>query len=570
MTVTVTPARNFTITPTAPNSYKLFVGKTPEGTLAAIAENATDIASNAAAIAAEIVARIAGDQGLDSDITAVNARIDQLILAESPGAAELTDLRAIGQAASAEATAYTAIAKSLDDVINATRWGMAPGNSAADNRTAWDAMLASGAGVIVIPPGTYNMDASTTAPTLSGGDVTILGFGATIKGYSGSDKYLLAITGSNVNVAGITFDSNSLASVGGIVTSEAVNVTIVDCEFMNAPSNTSSLSINGNSDSGGTWSDGVRAINCTFHDAASRAIGIIDTLNTWIHRCKFYDNGGTAPNCDIDVEPNSGQSVKRLWITECYFTNSTGPAIIVQRGNSSIDTEYVWVQNNVIITPGTYAIGVTGTNYVTVSGNKIVSPGNVQAIGVGTPVCDDVQIFDNYIYNTSNGTSLGAINVGSANGLLVHGNTIDTTTGYGINADSCTGLIRIYNNTIHAARRGINLRDNADDGFTVADNTIRDCTGPGIYLFSTGNISPIVTGNHLKNNNTGTEENAQLYWAGNTTQGRCTNNTVWDDPGGTTYSINIAGTGVWFDGNDCYGGAVNISGTGNTTGTNRT
>lgn len=102
-----------------------------------------------------------------------------------------------------------------------------------------------------------------------------------------------------------------------------------------------------------------------------------------IKNSAFNRTSGTSPEAGIDLEPNKGETVDNVTISNCSFTSNRGNGLIVTGRSgfvSNVKLNTLHFENN-----GVTALRINGTDYFIVEGKKNVN--NVEVYNINIP-CD--------------------------------------------------------------------------------------------------------------------------------------------------------------------------------------
>lgn len=307
--------------------------------------------------------------------------------------------------------------------------------------------LPSTGGVVVIPPGTYGIDAVTSLKlksniTLQMSPTTILG----VIPNAAAQYTVLNIGGvSNVNVNSGVLWGDRLTHKGttgehgfGVGIFGASNVTVTGTASNNmwgdgfyvgnGPTFGSSLK---------TRSTNVQLIDVTADNNRRQGISVTSGKDISIVRAKLTNTNGAAPSAGIDVEPNGKTDIlQNISIVDTYTANNQGAGISLSlgailgtttpisitvtnhtdngskqgmniSGGSGIIPGTVRVDNPTWMNSKTNALAVVGTDYrgfsTTVNNAKVVNA-NTSAKGAAISI---------YNYNTA--VQLGNVAINNAN-----------------------------------------------------------------------------------------------------------------------------------------------------------
>ena len=334
-------------------------------------------------------------------------------------------------------------------VVDVRTFG-AKGNGATNDTAAIQKAinsLPSTGGTVVIPPGTYGIDAVTTLKLRS--NVTLQMSPTTILGVipnAAAHYEVLHIGGvSNVNVNGgvlwgdrLTHKATSGEHGLGVAILGASNVTVTGTASNNmwgdgfyvgnGPTFGSSLK---------TRSTNIKLIDVTADNNRRQGISVTSGKDISIVRAKLTNTNGAAPSAGIDVEPNGKTDIlQNISIVDTYTANNQGAGISLSlgailgtttpisitvtnhtddgskqgmniSGGSGIIPGTVRVDNPIWKNSKTNALAIVGTDYrgfsTTVNNAKVVNA-NTSAKGAAISV---------YNYNTA--VQLGNVAINNAN-----------------------------------------------------------------------------------------------------------------------------------------------------------
>ena len=306
--------------------------------------------------------------------------------------------------------------------------------------------LPSTGGTVVIPPGTYGVDAVTMLKLKS--NVTLQMSPTTILGVipnAAAHYEVLSVGGvSNVNINSGVLWGDRLTHKGttgehgfGVAILGSSNVTVTGTASNNmwgdgfyvgnGPSFGSSLK---------TRSTNVKLIDVTADNNRRQGISVTSGKDISIVRAKLTNTNGAAPSAGIDVEPNGKTDIlQNISIVDTYTANNQGAGISLSlgailgtttpisitvtnhtddgskqgmniSGGSGIIPGTVRVDNPIWKNSKTNALAVVGTDYrgfsTTVNNAKVVNA-NTSAKGAGISI---------YNYNTA--VQLGNVAINNA------------------------------------------------------------------------------------------------------------------------------------------------------------
>ena len=453
-------------------------------------------------------------------------------------------------------------------------------------QAALDALNTAGGGTLIHPGGTmYISDSVATGPALivyantkivteSGG---VWKFKNTSGSSSGGAGHVgLSVVGNNAQVVGGTFTQEddpdggsystvddisplyitgddvliqdlTVTNVGGyaIQTRHNDNVRITGCKVSDV--NRFGIYIEGHASDSAHYANDIWIENCYIEDCGSSQSGISyntgcyrgGVVNTHVKDCKIgievHGQGGkecegvvltgnTLENCEqfgISLSNAPGATVSGGYVDCQYNANSTG--IEITDGSNHVSVTGVVIKNFGIET-GTSS----GNGIVCVGVNRVsLSALNIYCDGTGSPA----------------GTPGAGIHVESQN----PGNTPPDTSEQ-ITIQGC----QFWN----AATSGNGYMDNAievhvssgnEGQYTIANNTIKNMIGAGIYTYGMSNLT--VDGNTVHSCGSHGIHNAYVYYSS------VSDNVLWDNSGSGYYQSTDGGQPKGYNvisGNRCH------------------
>lgn len=305
-------------------------------------------------------------------------------------------------------------------VVDVTTTG-AKGDGSTDDTAAIQRAVtqaASSKGTVLIPDGTYMIDALTSVNVAS--NVTLkLSSGATLKAFpNSSENYsVLQISGSDVTIVGGTIageraqHSGSTGEWGMGINVDGASGTVID-----------SVTIKD------MWGDGIylanQASNTTICSVVAdnnrrQGMSIVGADGVVVKSSTFKNTNGTEPKSGIDIEPNSGTSVSNVDIENSTFTDNAGAGINIYAASG--DVSLVTINGNVISGSGNNGgITLVNSSRDTITNNTIHDTNN-WGIFLDSTSSQDV-VTGNDITVTNGASGHGIDNHGSGN--TVSGNTL--------------------------------------------------------------------------------------------------------------------------------------------------
>lgn len=313
----------------------------------------------------------------------------------------------------------------------------ARGNGINDDTVALQMAIqavAGTGGTVLVPAGVYLVDATARQGKVGlalGSRMTLkLAPGAVLKAKpNDSESYaILSLDDvSDVNVVGGTLEGERSAHQG--TTGEwGMGIRITHSSRVAVDAVTARECWGDGFYVGGRSSD-ITLCDVTGDHNRRQGLSIVGVERMVVRGCTFRNTAGTEPECGIDVEPNRGETVTGLAITDCLLQGNRGGGFA--GGPAVRDSASAFF---------------TGSR---LGNNRII--GN-RGFGIALSACD---------------------------GNTVEGNTIQETDGHGILLRSRALNMRITGNTVVRNRKaGIWLED--CEGSSVSGNTVTDNAAGGI------------------------------------------------------------------------------------------
>jgi len=319
----------------------------------------------------------------------------------------------------------------IDQSFVNVRWFGAAGDGATDDTAAINAAIGDGNRTVYIPGGTYMIRADATSiGQLSAGiqaknnTKIVISPQATLKALpSSTPRYtIINIFGkSNVTIEGggkiIGERNEHQGTTGewgyGICIGGSDRVLVQDLYIADCWGDASVV---------GYYMDKSNAArNITFRNVycdnnRRQGISVTCAEDVRIESCTFANTNGTAPEYGVDLEPDSGTSVRRVTITNCMFRNNAGGGFTMNGTNGTV--EYVHFIGNTLVGPRSHINGLLTQNVVlkgnmitdsairslwlrlssnyTVEGNIIQ---NCNSIGIWLEEASSINITNNHLYN---------------------------------------------------------------------------------------------------------------------------------------------------------------------------
>lgn len=319
-------------------------------------------------------------------------------------------------------------------VVNVKTRG-ATGNGSTDDTAAIQAAInqvAGTGGIVLVPPGTYMINAVTSLNL--GNNMTLMMNGASLKAIpnNATSYAILNITGvSKVNVVGGTLIGDRIGHTGttgewgmGINVASASNVLISAVTSSNAWGDGFYI---GSSDSQGSGSSNISLCSVIASNNRRQGLSITAANGVSVNNSMFTYTNGTAPMCGIDIEPNAGNTVNNVQILNSNVQYNNGCGIQVGSPAS---------------TPGSNMI----TNVV-IKNNIVAYNSIIGGMAAGIKIADDTsghQVINNIVTNNLQ-DGIGLMSGASNN--IVSGN-VATNNGTVSNPSNGIGILT-YDNSLN-------------------------------------------------------------------------------------------------------------------------
>ncbi len=316
---------------------------------------------------------------------------------------------------------------------------------------------AGSGGSVVVPDGTYLINAANGGVSLRSGMTLALSAGAVLQAIPNSvGNYNVLYLGgvSRVNVTGGTVAGERGGHTGtsgewgiGIAIESSSNVVIQGVLVKDC------------------WGDGIyvsgasqAVVICSVKLDHNRrnALSIVEGSDIQVKDSTFSNTRGTAPECGLDIEPNAGDAVTGVTVSNCTFTANAGYGAALGPAFVNIATSSV---TRTVISGCTFS----GNGEGSLSGN---------AAGIAISACDGNTITGNTVTRT---TGQGIMVVAQATRTTVSNNTVTANTGNGIHLENCAGSVVSGNTCTGNGQYGI--RNTTGSGATLSGNTV---SGNGI------------------------------------------------------------------------------------------
>jgi parallel beta-helix repeat protein len=162
-------------------------------------------------------------------------------------------------------------------------------------------------------------------------------------------------------------------------------------------------------------STGITFCGVTGDRNRRQGLSIVGASHMVVRGCRFTNTFGTAPECGIDVEPNSGETVQDLEIVDCELTNNRGGGFA--GGPKATLASSAFFTNSRI-------------HHNRIAGNGLY--------GIAISSCRGNSFQDNLVTGTQ---GVGMLLRTNALDMTVRGNTITGSTKDGMELEDCTGTV---------------------------------------------------------------------------------------------------------------------------------
>lgn len=453
------------------------------------------------------------------------------------------------------------------------------GDGVSDDTAAVVAAFSTGVRQVRFEPGKIYLIGEVQVPS----DVTIVGYGATVKRKAGSDTFpvtLSIVEKINVRIYGLTIDGNRTNQSGTLVDQDggghgirilaSQNIVIEDVTVKSCY--TDGIYIANDTpdpgDNDGDFTKNVWLTRCVCDGNRRQGLSVIQAEGLWVTDCEFRNTSGAAPQGGVDLEPNPGtnQYLKDIFFDNCRFLNNVGYGFIIHlqdRPGENIvvnnctsfgnprSFNVAWVANAqlkgfhirggfgdapIYINGSTFdGVVMTGISIegVTLTGNGLI---RFQNVGTTTEDIHRFRIVNNSIVSTAT-THLILLN-GVSGGLIANNHIEGTTAPRGIEAANQKNLMIMNNRIKGVTQIGINISSTQD--CTVIGNVISNCGQSGIICYGSRKIS--IFGNRTYSN---TEYGIRFY----------NGMTNTSSAGNVAYNNTLGN--IWFEGSGVFTGTGN-------------
>lgn len=293
---------------------------------------------------------------------------------------------------------------------------------------AVDAMSGRG-GTVVIPSGTYLVNAAAGGLILRSGMTLRFEAGAVLKAIPNSQsmyRILFLYQISDVNIVGPGILQGERASHTG-TTGEGGHGLDIEGSHRVVVENVTSRDCWGDGFYVGTGSSDVTFCNVTADNNRRSGLSLTDVTRMTVQDSAFLNSHGTVPECGLNIEPNRGETVYDVQILGSTFADNSGDGIAVGVPCAySATVGDIILTGNTVLRNGWSALPDSGRSGIEVSkcsGTRIT--GNLSNGNAGDGIL--------LRYCSGSGTSSGA------NNTLVSGNSVSDNERAGIMEVYCDG-----------------------------------------------------------------------------------------------------------------------------------
>jgi parallel beta-helix repeat protein len=248
---------------------------------------------------------------------------------------------------------------------------------------AIDSLPAVG-GEIALGPGEYMIDALRSLRLRSNVSL-ILARGAILRALpnaAGSYAIVLIQAASNVRITGgaIVGDLDEhKASVGewgmGIAVRNSHGVTLENIHVSKCWGDGIYIGSTSNDDNGACSGLVLRGI--VAQSNRRQGVSIVACRGALVDSCSFLDTAGTAPAAGIDLEPNAGQSVQRVKITNCVARGNQGTGFQLYAKEAGARIVDCSVDGGMSKFNGAYGVRFAGTSHCQLRDSEITNNGDL-------------------------------------------------------------------------------------------------------------------------------------------------------------------------------------------------
>ncbi len=316
--------------------------------------------------------------------------------------------------------------------------GNGTANDTAALQQAVDAVAGSG-GTLLVPPGVYLIDAKIGLALKSQMTLT-LDTGATLRAIPNALDHSRVISVSDVESVNI---------LGGTIEGEREQHQGTTGEWGNGIEirNSKQIRVEGVTVSS-CWGDGLyiggKSENITISKVTAdknrrQGLSITSASDVVVQESIFRNTQGTAPECGVDLEPNTGETVAKCQILNCQFFANAGGGLQVGPSNAdrgkAFVTGFVAAGNlfsgNGTSEPPNYTVQIVNCDGAVVRNNRLT--GNI-GIGIGVLDSTETTVTGNTVQRTrltSNRSDAGIL-LGKETGTVCKDNIVTGNDGYGI------------------------------------------------------------------------------------------------------------------------------------------
>ena len=302
----------------------------------------------------------------------------------------------------------------------------AQGNGSTDDTDAIQAAINAvpAGGTVYIPDGTYMIEAVNKHLDLKSNMTLSMSSGAILKAmpYSGGAAAILLLDRiSNVNVIGGTLDGNRDGHIppncGSLGTPTYCGEAGMGISSYDSSNLYYERVISKNNHGDGFYAGGYSAtpptnINLcyvTSDNNRRQGMSVISVNGMIISHSIFKNTIGTAPQAGIDLEPNTGNTVRNVQILDSVFTGNNNQGIVLYQTSTSTVTNNT-IMRNVVSTNRDTGIYSVNSSYATITNNTIQN--NPEGVNLDSG-STHITLTNNIISQNRNGNNI--LNYGSGN-----------------------------------------------------------------------------------------------------------------------------------------------------------
>jgi Right handed beta helix region/Divergent InlB B-repeat domain len=358
-------------------------------------------------------------------------------------------------------------AMASSSVVNVRDYG-AKGNGLSDDTSSIQLAIDAAAmstGTAIIPDGLYLIDASISLRPKS--NVTIRMTSNAILRARPNDRERYAVIfingASNVNIVGGIIEGDRDAHLGttgewgmGIQLNGAKSVVIEGTMVRDAWGD--GVYIGGSSSTGPSQKVSICGVvsdkNCRQGLSAVYVDGLI------VKNSVFKNTSGTRPELGLDIEPNPGQSVRNVSITDSIFSGNAGGgvAIALDPANKlTASIESVIFKDNVVINSGRVnaprllaGVTIAGTQATTIRGNWFSDNigAGISDVGSMETVIDSNRVIGTKYQSVKSPADGTGVSIMLGRKIVIRNNSIMINKGIAISIPDNSGVLLDGNLTL--------------------------------------------------------------------------------------------------------------------------